>query len=86
MSDVVTSPIDVWDAAIPGGPGVAGDVAARMRGLFLGLNVVGTESPPYRPLSRSEPMRWSSDQCRPPRAVWVGLGNAAAQAEVWHGS
>lgn len=65
-----------------GADGVADAMAARLQARFPGLQVAGTLSPPFRPLSRDEDEelvrtvnRASAD------IVWVGLG--APKQERW---
>lgn len=65
-----------------GPPGVADDLAAEMTLRFPGLVVAGTESPPFRPLSRVETdaMVDRINAARPD-LVWVGLGSP--KQELW---
>jgi N-acetylglucosaminyldiphosphoundecaprenol N-acetyl-beta-D-mannosaminyltransferase len=58
-----------------GKPGVAEEMARRMRERFPGIEIVGTYSPPFRPLTAEE----DEDVVRMinasrPDVVWVGLG------------
>jgi N-acetylglucosaminyldiphosphoundecaprenol N-acetyl-beta-D-mannosaminyltransferase len=59
-----------------GAPGVADRLAARMRSRFPGVEIVGTYSPPFRPLTEEEDadvvrmLDESGADC-----VWVGLGS-----------
>jgi N-acetylglucosaminyldiphosphoundecaprenol N-acetyl-beta-D-mannosaminyltransferase len=65
-----------------GAPGVAATLAARLQEQFPGLRVVGTYSPPYRPLSESEiaeDMRLINDSQAD--VVWIGLGTP--KQEIW---
>jgi len=65
-----------------GAPGVAETLAARLQEQFPGLRVVGTCSPPYRPLSESEiaeDMRLINDSQAD--VVWIGLGTP--KQEIW---
>src|SRR5690606_11151907 len=57
-----------------GGPGVAQLLAERLRQRFPGLQVVGTYTPPFRPLEQREVdelIRWVSETR--PDVMWVGL-------------
>jgi len=58
-----------------GEPGVADRLAASLKARFPGLNVVGTCSPPFRPLSAEEndEMVEMIDRAAPD-VLWVGLG------------
>ena len=72
-----------WRHYIYGGEtGVAQSLAARLIDQFPGLKVVGTTSPPFRPLTRAEDeetvARINSLQ---PDIVWVGL--SSAKQERW---
>jgi N-acetylglucosaminyldiphosphoundecaprenol N-acetyl-beta-D-mannosaminyltransferase len=65
-----------------GAPGVAETLAARLQAQFPGLRIVGTCSPPYRPLSESEiaeDMRLINDSQAD--VVWIGLGTP--KQEIW---
>lgn len=58
-----------------GAPGVADELAERLGQMFPGVLIVGTECPPFRPLSADE----DAAVCRRirdarPDVVWVGLG------------
>lgn len=57
-----------------GNPGVATELAARLSARFPGLQVVGTFTPPFRPLNDEETKSLKSQvaQARPD-IVWVGL-------------
>jgi N-acetylglucosaminyldiphosphoundecaprenol N-acetyl-beta-D-mannosaminyltransferase len=58
-----------------GGEGVAGELAARLRQKFPGLQVAGSFTPPFRPMTDAELAAWRSDVARVrPDVVWVGLG------------
>ncbi|MBL9216107.1 MAG: WecB/TagA/CpsF family glycosyltransferase [Opitutaceae bacterium] len=58
-----------------GAPGVAGLLHQRLTARFPGLQVVGTFTPPYRPLSADEAAALRADvAARQPDVVWVGLG------------
>ena len=56
-------------------PGVVEELARRLKAEYPGLNVVGTHTPPFRPLSEVEEVnvvRLINDSGA--RIVWVGLG------------
>lgn len=57
-----------------GVPGVAEDLAARLRARFAGIRIVGTYTPPFRPLSPAEEAALvrTVDALRPD-FFWVGL-------------
>lgn len=64
------------------GPGVAEELASRLSVRFPGLNVVGTHSPPYRPLKPSEidaTAKMINDSGA--SMVWVGL--SSPKQERW---
>jgi N-acetylglucosaminyldiphosphoundecaprenol N-acetyl-beta-D-mannosaminyltransferase len=65
-----------------GEPEVAADLAHRLQTRFVGLQVAGVFSPPFRPVSAEEE-RAITAQIVASRAdiVWVGLG--APRQEVW---
>jgi N-acetylglucosaminyldiphosphoundecaprenol N-acetyl-beta-D-mannosaminyltransferase len=58
-----------------GAPGIAERIAERMRERFPGLQIVGTEAPPFRPLTPQE-QREAAERINASGAdyVWVGLG------------
>ena len=58
-----------------GASGVAEDMAARLRRDVPGIDIVGTESPPYRKLSDDE-LAGLADRIRVSGAdvIWIGLG------------
>jgi exopolysaccharide biosynthesis WecB/TagA/CpsF family protein len=65
-----------------GEPGVAERLAASLKTRFPGLNVVGTCSPPFRPLSANEDAEMVEMISRAaPDVLWVGLG--APKQERW---
>ena len=77
--------LEVCDAGRPRGfrhyiyggvPGVAEELAARLRARFSGLEVVGTYTPPFRELNASEAdaLRSQIAQARPD-VIWVGLSS-----------
>jgi len=58
-----------------GKPGIAGELAESLRRRFPGIKVVGTCTPPFRPLEPSEQMDLQSQmEAALPDIVWVGLG------------
>jgi exopolysaccharide biosynthesis WecB/TagA/CpsF family protein len=65
-----------------GEPGVAERLAESLKTRFPGLNVVGTCSPPFRPLSAKEDEEMLGTIVRAaPDVIWVGLG--APKQERW---
>lgn len=57
-----------------GGPGVAEALAARLRARFPGLQIVGTYTPPFRPLTPAEDAAMvATINAAGPDIVWVGL-------------
>jgi N-acetylglucosaminyldiphosphoundecaprenol N-acetyl-beta-D-mannosaminyltransferase len=65
-----------------GEPGVAGRLAESLKKRFPGLNVVGTYSPPFRPLNAQEDKEVVELINRTaPDVLWVGLG--APKQERW---
>lgn len=58
-----------------GAPGIAEKLRDRFRERFPGLNVVGTYTPPYRPLNKEEQceLRRLFEQVKPD-ITWIGLG------------
>ncbi len=58
-----------------GAEGVADQLAEKMRRKFAGIQVVGTYSPPFRPLTSEEEraVRIRIEQAHP-HLLWVGLG------------
>ena len=65
-----------------GEPGIAQRLAESLETMFPGLNVVGTYSPPFRPLTPSEDARVVRmiDEAAPD-VLWVGLG--VPKQEYW---
>lgn len=56
-------------------PQVAGELAARFRQRFPGIEIVGTFAPPFRPLAPAEIAALRADLARTqPDIIWVGLG------------
>jgi len=65
-----------------GEPGVAECLAESLKSRFPGLNVVGTYSPPFRPLSPAEDAEIADSINRAaPDVLWVGLGTP--KQECW---
>jgi N-acetylglucosaminyldiphosphoundecaprenol N-acetyl-beta-D-mannosaminyltransferase len=57
-----------------GNPGIAAELAERLRRSFPGITVVGTFTPPFRPLDVSEQLALESQmKTALPDVVWVGL-------------
>jgi N-acetylglucosaminyldiphosphoundecaprenol N-acetyl-beta-D-mannosaminyltransferase len=57
-----------------GNPGIAGELADRLRRRFPGIKVVGTFTPPFRPLEPSEQFAFERQlETAVPDIVWVGL-------------
>jgi len=68
-----------------GRPDVLEELARRMRLLFPGVLIVGTYSPPFRPLSDEEDEGIIEKiSCTDPDVVWIGLG--APKQEKWMAS
>ncbi len=58
-----------------GHPGVADELVARLAARFPGLAVVGTTTPPFRPLDATEAAAFRAEIARlRPDVIWVGLG------------
>jgi N-acetylglucosaminyldiphosphoundecaprenol N-acetyl-beta-D-mannosaminyltransferase len=70
-----------------GAPGVADALRARIRARFPGVNIVGTFTPPFRPLTAPEFAALQADiAANRPDVVWVGLGTPKQEkfmAEYW---
>jgi N-acetylglucosaminyldiphosphoundecaprenol N-acetyl-beta-D-mannosaminyltransferase len=65
-----------------GGEGIAKDLVEAMRGRFPGVNIVGWETPPFRPLSEQENSSiLERIQQSGADVVWVGLGTP--KQEYW---
>ncbi len=65
-----------------GAPGVAERLAARLRARFPGIQIVGVEAPPFRPLTAEEDAAAVERiNAARPDIVWVGLG--APKQERW---
>ncbi len=74
---------DGWRIYLYGGKdGVAKQVAKNLTTLHPGLQVVGIQAPPFRPLSEQE-VSASLDMIRAakPDIVWIGLG--CPKQEIW---
>jgi N-acetylglucosaminyldiphosphoundecaprenol N-acetyl-beta-D-mannosaminyltransferase len=64
------------------GPGTPEKLARRLEQRFPGIQIVGTHSPPFRPLTPAEDVRIIEEIDRSGAdIVWVGLG--AAKQEFW---
>jgi len=67
--------------------GIADLLADKLRNRFPGLEVVGTYTPPYRPLNETEFSDLQSDIAeKSPDIIWVGLSTPKQErfmAEVW---
>jgi N-acetylglucosaminyldiphosphoundecaprenol N-acetyl-beta-D-mannosaminyltransferase len=72
-----------WRVYLYGGtPGVADALGEALRGRFPGLDVVGTRSPPFRPLTPEEDeQELGAIRSAAPHLVLVGLG--CPKQEVW---
>jgi N-acetylglucosaminyldiphosphoundecaprenol N-acetyl-beta-D-mannosaminyltransferase len=58
-----------------GKPGIAGELAEALRRRFPGIKVVGTFTPPFRPLEPPEQLALQRQmESALPDIVWVGLG------------
>ncbi|MSU25385.1 MAG: glycosyltransferase [Opitutus sp.] len=58
-----------------GSPGVAEELSVKLSARFPGLAVVGTFTPPFRPLNEAETIALRADVARGrPDVIWVGLG------------
>jgi len=70
-----------------GGPGVVELLRAKLVARIPGLEVVGTFTPPYRPLTLNELAVFRADVTRTrPDIIWVGLGTPKQErfmAEHW---
>ena len=70
-----------------GGEGVAGELKQKLCARFPGLAVVGTFTPPFRPLDTAELATLRADVARTrPDVIWVGLGTPKQEhfmAEQW---
>jgi N-acetylglucosaminyldiphosphoundecaprenol N-acetyl-beta-D-mannosaminyltransferase len=65
-----------------GGRGVAKRVARELAQKFPGIKIVGTQCPPFRPLTESEDrLACASIRAERPNFVWVGLGTP--KQEIW---
>ena len=57
-----------------GNPGVADELAERLRHMFPGIEVVGAFTPPFRPLVPSEKLALEAQlESARPDIIWVGL-------------
>jgi len=58
-----------------GAPGVAESLREKLSARFPGLRIVGTYTPPFRPLTPAETAELHADVARTrPDVIWVGLG------------
>jgi len=58
-----------------GVPGVAEELARRLRERFPGIEIVGLHTPPFRPMREDELGVWRDEIARlQPDVIWVGLG------------
>ena len=65
-----------------GAPGVPEALAARLSGRYPGLQVAGTLSPPFRPLTLEEEESYAAQiNAASPDYVWVGLGTP--KQDLW---
>jgi N-acetylglucosaminyldiphosphoundecaprenol N-acetyl-beta-D-mannosaminyltransferase len=65
-----------------GAPGVAEKLSSSLINKYPGLQIVGTQCPPFRPLTSEEnEMSCSEIRAAQPDFVWVGLGTP--KQEVW---
>jgi N-acetylglucosaminyldiphosphoundecaprenol N-acetyl-beta-D-mannosaminyltransferase len=72
-----------WGCFLYGGkPGVAKQVGRRLRRRFPGLKVVGTYSPPFRPLTAAESNE-VTQMINSSRAELVWVGISTPKQEVW---
>lgn len=59
-----------------GRPGVAEELRTRLTARFPGLEIVGTQTPPFRPLEAAETAALQSEIARlRPDVIWVGLSS-----------
>ncbi|MFT3870258.1 MAG: WecB/TagA/CpsF family glycosyltransferase [Nibricoccus sp.] len=64
-----------------GGPGTADALAASLSARFLGLKIVGTETPPFRPLTAQEADELEKRiRTLRPSFFWVGLSTPKQEA------
>jgi N-acetylglucosaminyldiphosphoundecaprenol N-acetyl-beta-D-mannosaminyltransferase len=70
-----------------GGPGVAGELKERLERRFSGLRIVGTYTPPFRPLTEEEEGKLALEvNALKPDIFWVGLSTPKQEkfmAEHW---
>ncbi len=70
-----------------GAPGVATDLATRLKTRFPGLQVAGTFTPPYRSLTEEELANFRGEIARlRPDIIWIGLSSPKQEvfmAETW---
>lgn len=59
-----------------GVPGVAEQLAVKLQARFPGVEIVGTHTPPFRPLNENESTALAADIARTrPDVMWVGLSS-----------
>lgn len=59
-----------------GHPGVAETLAERLQTRFPGIDIVGTRTPPFRPLTKEEATAWRAEiASKHPDVIWIGLGS-----------
>ncbi len=70
-----------------GVPGVAEELKAKLIARFPGLEIVGTQTPPFRPLDETESASLRATIARlRPDVIWVGLGTPKQErfmAQYW---
>ena len=76
---------DLRHFLLGGAPGVAEALADRLSSQFPGLTIVGTLSPPFRPLTDAEDAALVAQvNATSPDVVWIGLGSP--KQEFWAAS
>ncbi len=67
-----------------GSPGIAERLGRRLSGLFPGLRIAGTYSPPFRALTPAEDYGTVERiNAAAPHIVWVGLGSGKQERWMW---
>ncbi len=64
-----------------GAPGVAAELAVRIKQLYPGLKIIGAYSPPFRPLTEEEERALAAQLNDRVDVLWVGLG--CPKQEKW---
>jgi N-acetylglucosaminyldiphosphoundecaprenol N-acetyl-beta-D-mannosaminyltransferase len=64
-----------------GAPGVADDLAARLKRRFPGIRIAGSYSPPFRPLDEDEECELAERVNDQVDVLWIGLG--CPKQEKW---